>query len=257
MFPKNFRLHLFIWFWLILSFSLVSLFLIFRASGYIINFKAKTIEKTGLIVISSDPKSALLYLNGKFKEKTPCKLDYLRPGLYHIKIEKDGYLPWEKTEKVEAGQYIKEEAILFLKNPEIRDSTSTNLDVELSPKQADVPSDILNSIPNDAQDFSWDKNKDILLYRTEYEIWLYLRKNEDGSENKIIARFSKPIQRVAFYTDYKHILFVTDLQLRIMEIDGGNDTKLLNLNTIEFALQQGGKEIIYKDNDILKIAKVR
>jgi hypothetical protein len=237
----------------ILSFVIISFFLILRASGYVLNLKAKTIEKTGLIVISSDPKGALLYVNGKYKEKTPCTLNYLRPGLYHLKIEKEGYKDWEKTEQVEAGKYIKEEPVLFLEKPIIEEATNeieNNLD---NLNNLEMPKEI----PKEAQDLAWDKNKRKLLYRTESEIWLYFLDKPEKERFKIVARFSKPIKKVVFYPTYSHILFVIENELHIIEISGTNDTKLLDLPSLDFWVTTSGKEIIYKENGGYKKATVR
>lgn len=253
MLPKNLHLHLFIWFWVILSFVIISFFLILRASGYVLNLKAKTIEKTGLIVISSDPKGALLYINGKYKEKTPCTLNYLKPGLYHLKIEKDGYKGWEKTERVEAGKYIKEEPVLFLEKPIIEETTETIEDNSNNVSSPDTP----NEIPKGALDITLDKNKKKLLYRTEFEIWLYFLDKLEKDRFKIVARFSKPIKKVVFYPTYSHILLLIDNELRIIEISGENDTKLLDLPNLNFWVTTSGKEIIYKDDSGYKKAKVR
>jgi hypothetical protein len=253
MLPKNLHLHLFIWFWVILSFVIISFFLILRASGYVLNLKAKTIEKTGLMVISSDPKGALLYVNGKYKEKTPCTLNYLRPGLYYLKIEKDGYKDWEKTEQVEAGKYVKEEPVLFLEKPIIEETTEKIENSLDNLNSIQIPEEI----PKEAQDLASDKNKKKLLYRTEFEIWLYFLDKSEKDRFKIVARFSKPIKKVVFYPTYSHILFVIDNELRIIEISGENDTKLLDLPSLNFWVTNSGKEIIYKDESGYKKAKIR
>lgn len=258
MLPKNFRLHLFIWFWVILSFLFLSILLIAKASGLVFNFKAKTIEKTGLIVVTSNPKNAYLYLNGEYQSQTPAKLEYLLPGLYQIRVEKEGYHTWEKTEKLEAGKYIKEEALLFLKNPEI--STVTNDEAEPlfeQNKEVILSEDILQNLPQGATDFSWDEDKTTLLYRIDGEIWLYFTTAKPEAKNKIVARFSKNIQKVSFFPDYKHILFIIDNELRIIETDGTNNTKLLPIPSLEFAVSNSKDEIYFKDGTQFKKAKVR
>jgi len=258
MLPQKFHLHLFIWFWVILSFLLLSFLLIAKAAGLTFNFKAKILEKTGLLVISSDPKGADLYLDGKFKGKTPYKLEYLTPRLYRITLTKEGYHNWEKTEKIEAGKFIKENALLFLKNPVVTEATDDEAEfLRTPPKEVVVDEDIKKLLPSGSGDFSWDKTKSILLYRTGSEIWLYYRDKPEKERNKIVARFTQDLKKVLFYPDSQHIMFVLNNELRIIETSGTNNTKLLDLPSLDFAVSNSGEQVYFKENNKIKKAKIR
>lgn len=255
MLPKKIYLYSLIWTMTAVSFLLFSAFLILRASGFVINLKAKTLEKTSLIVVNSSPKGALLYINDKFKEKTPSKLAYLKPGYYHLKIEKEGYQAWEKTEILSPSEFIEENAVLFYAEPEIEAAIAS--EIKMVEKKTNVESDeVINQLPQGAADLSWHKNKKILLYKTDYEIWLYFLDKSEKDQHKIVARFLDKVQKVAFFPDFEHILFVVNGKLRIVELDGSNDTKLLDLPSLDF-WPITISEIIYKDGDSFKKAKVR
>lgn len=250
--------HLFIWFWIILSFIVFSGFLIFRVSGYIINFKAKRIEKTAIITISSDPKDASVYLNGKLQGETTAKFTYLRPGLYNFRVEKKGYTVWEKTVRLDPDRFLKEEAVLFLANPTIQDAKPEELDIiSKQPPNVDLNDASLAELPKNIFDIQYNKDKKNLLYRAGNEIWLYFLDNPKSEKNKIIARFSKTLQKVAFYPDAEHILFVIDGKLRIIETTGTNDTQLLDLPSTDFWVSSSGREIFFKDGITVKKAKIR
>lgn len=66
------------------------------AKGYRPSIQNGRLQGTGLIAISSYPKSARVILNDKLTTVTDDKL-YLLPDDYTIKIEKDGFHPWTKT----------------------------------------------------------------------------------------------------------------------------------------------------------------
>ncbi|MCX6806775.1 MAG: PEGA domain-containing protein [Candidatus Berkelbacteria bacterium] len=256
--PKKLLIHLFVWFWVILSFTVIALFLIIVASGYSFNYKAKTIEKTGMIIINSDPKEASVYLNNTFKAKTNVKFSYLVPGLYDIRVEKEGYQTWEKTKKLSGGQAIKEIVTLFYSEPKASEATANEIDQIAKKDSALVANNNFpQDLPQNAKDSSFSKNKKALLYRSDNEIWLYYPDRPEKDRNEIVARFSKNITKVGFLPDYEHIIFIIDKELRIIEFDGTNNLKLANLKEDNFWILDSDREIFYKDNEKIMKLKVR
>ncbi len=109
--------------------------IILYAAGYKINFEdplsGRVIQKTGMIILETEPEGADIYLNGKkqknflnkafFKKnnsiKTPAKIKGLLPQKYEVKIELSGYWPVNKKLDVFSGQITYIEKIkLFKKN---------------------------------------------------------------------------------------------------------------------------------------------
>jgi len=88
------------------------------------------LQKTGILVIASEPKYAKIYLNGELQQDfikklykkddyktTPQKIKNLIPGEYNIKLELDGYWPWEKKLAIWPGQStFAEDVKLFKKD---------------------------------------------------------------------------------------------------------------------------------------------
>ncbi len=71
---------------------------------------------TGILSATSKPKSANVYLNDILETNTNNTLN-LDPGTYHLKITKDGYLPWEKNIQIYPELVYQSDAELFLQNP--------------------------------------------------------------------------------------------------------------------------------------------
>lgn len=123
---KKLLLKIFYYFFI----SLVLLFLagvclgiIFYASGYELNWQAKKIEKTGMLVINSDESGLKLFLDNK--EVTISKSlsasifnsvykISLLPGEYDLEIKKDGRKSYLQKIKVEPELVTKIENILLL-----------------------------------------------------------------------------------------------------------------------------------------------
>lgn len=71
--------------------------LVFYTAGYRWNTKKNKVERNGTLIIDSQPAGAKILLNGvDTQETTPITLQNAAPGQYLIRLEKDGYHPWEK-----------------------------------------------------------------------------------------------------------------------------------------------------------------
>jgi hypothetical protein len=82
------------------------------AKGYRPNLQNHSLSGTGLLNITSYPKSARVIINDKLTTVTDDKL-YLLPGTYTVKIEKDGFHPWIKTLPVKTELVTSADARLF------------------------------------------------------------------------------------------------------------------------------------------------
>ncbi|MGI5826386.1 MAG: PEGA domain-containing protein [Patescibacteria group bacterium] len=110
-------------FFFIVSVVLVGTFLAIKfTQGYRLDFTNKTIKPTGLLVASSVPKGAQVFVNGELKTATDNTVS-LEPGEYEIKIEKDGFLPWQKKLTVEKELVTPADALLFPRVPDLKPLT--------------------------------------------------------------------------------------------------------------------------------------
>jgi len=82
------------------------------AKGYRPNLREGSLQGSGLLNVTSYPKSARVIINDKLTTVTDDKL-YLYPGNYNIKIEKDGFHPWIKTVPLKSELVSNADARLF------------------------------------------------------------------------------------------------------------------------------------------------
>lgn len=100
--------------------------------GYRIDFSAGKagISGTGLLVATSEPNGAQVFINDSLTTATDNTIN-LAPGIYKIKIAKQGYLPWEKTIKVSKEVVSKADALLFPLAPKLESITDDGVEIAM------------------------------------------------------------------------------------------------------------------------------
>ena len=116
----------------LLMISFVSLFIL--GSTYVISILARgyrfslkngfTLNPTGIISAVSRPKGASVYIDDKLVTATDDTLN-LSPGIYTLKINKDGFLPWQKTVTVKPETVYQADIQLFSSVPNLTPITLT------------------------------------------------------------------------------------------------------------------------------------
>jgi hypothetical protein len=119
----------------ILSFFIVASLVIIYAQGYRIKLSwpldlNESLQKTGMLVLKTNPGEAQIYIDNTFGAylsnkltaqeeddytRTPAKIKYLMPGEYKITVKKDGYWTWEKEVTIEPGKQTRLEDIRLFK----------------------------------------------------------------------------------------------------------------------------------------------
>ncbi|MEX2007876.1 MAG: PEGA domain-containing protein, partial [Candidatus Levyibacteriota bacterium] len=105
------------------------------ARGYRFEFGAGKagISGTGLLVATSEPNGAKVFINDHLTTATDSTIN-LPPGTYRIRIVKQGYLPWEKTLKIDKEVVSKADALLFPSAPKLESITDDGVvDAALDP----------------------------------------------------------------------------------------------------------------------------
>lgn len=93
----------------VLLFCIIVPVVLIYATGHTINWRRLSLEKTGSILIDSEPSEATVFLNGEITNetllgilikttpiKTKAKINNLTPGEYTVRLEKEGYWSWEE-----------------------------------------------------------------------------------------------------------------------------------------------------------------
>lgn len=109
-----------------LTFLIVgTVLIILYGKGYRLDFLGgkPTLSGTGLLVTTSEPDSAQVFINGHLTTATDNTLN-LAPGEYTIRIYKEGYFPWEKKLTVQEEVVAKAEARLFPTAPKLESITA-------------------------------------------------------------------------------------------------------------------------------------
>lgn len=111
---------------LIAVFAIALVVLIAYSRGYKINFEDKSIGSTGILVASSYPTGAKIYVDGLLKGATNTNIS-LPPGQYMVEIKREGYSTWKKSIIIKGEVVIKADALLFPINPSLSPITSLGI----------------------------------------------------------------------------------------------------------------------------------
>lgn len=107
----------------LILFLLVAPAVVFYSQGYRIDFQAKKISRTGALFLKVWPKSVQIYLNEKPIKKTDfffgsVLIEDLLPKNYKVRVEKEGYHPWEKDLEIKEKEVVEFKNIFLIpKNP--------------------------------------------------------------------------------------------------------------------------------------------
>ncbi len=98
-------------------------------SGYRISKEQNTstidLRKTGMISAKSIPDGANIYVNGVLKTATNDTIQALDPGIYKLKVVKNGFVPWEKDVEVFPELVTDITAVLVSQSPRLEPLTNT------------------------------------------------------------------------------------------------------------------------------------
>ena len=93
------------------------------ARGYRLDYINKKVVPTGILIASSTPDGAKIFINGVFRGATNQNIS-LSPGTYTVEISKDGYTSY-KNQVIIRGEVVSQaNATLFPLNPSLTPLTS-------------------------------------------------------------------------------------------------------------------------------------
>lgn len=128
-----------IYFVFLFIFLITTPLILLYTAGFRYNIQKGRVQKTGIIIVSTAPRKAQIFLNDKFYElkSTPAEIKNILPGDYEIKIQKEGYHSWSKKLPVyENTTTFAEKIILWLNTkPTIINSSEAKLWTLSSDKQ--------------------------------------------------------------------------------------------------------------------------
>lgn len=89
------------------------------AQGYALDRQSGRLEKTGMILIKSQPDGAKIFVDGKLTSATNATLATLKPGRHQVHLEKEGYVPWRKNIPVQIALVTEINAVLVPLTPKL------------------------------------------------------------------------------------------------------------------------------------------
>lgn len=111
------------------SLSLITAVTVLYSEGWRFNTKNKVLQKTGMLAIRSTPEGAKVYLNEKTATATNDTIPSLTPGMYEIKVEKEGFEVWKKDIEIFPELVTDITAILVSQSPRIEPLTNTGVKI--------------------------------------------------------------------------------------------------------------------------------
>ncbi len=134
-------------FFVLIFIILVPLVLIY-ATGHTINWRRFSLEKTGTVLVNSEPSGATIYIDGKTIEdplsqffnpesslKTQARVKDLLPGQHSLRLELNGYWPWENTFNLAPGEAVNfGTVILYSQSKPEKINNAKNNSTSISPQ---------------------------------------------------------------------------------------------------------------------------
>lgn len=125
-----------------------TVFAIKFAKGYRPSIKTKALQGTGLLAANSYPRGASVFINDKLTTATDDTLN-LPPDDYKVRVQKDGYIPWEKILQVEAELVTQTNTRLF---PSVPTLTPVTFSGAINPLPAPDGQKIVFAVQNATAD---------------------------------------------------------------------------------------------------------
>jgi hypothetical protein len=194
------RHYLFLFF--VLLFCIITPAISLYASGYKIN-KGFKLQKTGILIIDSEPADAKIYIDNKVQQTflnkilqqnkgfttTPEKIKNILPGEYKVRVEKENYWPWEKKLTIKSGETTFAEDIrLFKKDLPVISQNGDFLDAEIY-----LIDDKLITIKDDKITFQDKEEEKIITYSKTPETNNKIKISPRG-EKAIIGKYIYNLQ---------------------------------------------------------------
>lgn len=189
-------------------FLIVLVLVIAYARGYRFDIQNKSLNSTGIIAITSYPKTAKIYINNQFKGVTDANFT-LPSGNYQVEIKKDGYTNWKKSIKLKGELVVNIDALLYPINPSL--SPLTNLG-------------IIKAIPLESS------NKIIIFSQSGIHLFEAIKKP---------LSFFPPLKTIA-----KIELFPKDIDLSKATVDISPDLKQAIIDNYLISLEEENQSII-------------
>lgn len=235
----------------VIIFLITAPIIVLYTSGYRYNLSNGRIQKTGIIIISSIPKKADIYLNGKKVENkfTPAEIKNVLPGDYEIVLSKEGYHNWQKKLPVyENFTTFAEKVNLWKFASSTQLSNSTILDWQISNDGNSIVLEdssglisifdlndntfsAIETIPANSilEDISWSKDNRKVLIKYAKDSTNHLIVSYDINSNKAQNIVNKNYTDIKWSLENDNIIYAKN-ESGLWQIDTTNNSSKLIIN---------------------------
>lgn len=204
---------------------------------------------TGLLVVSSDPDGAQVFINDHLTTATDNTIN-LSPATYEVKIFKEGYFPWKKKIKIQKEVVAKAEALLLPTAPNLENITASGVE---NPVMDPSMTKIAYTVSSQTN----KKNGVYILDMTARPV-LTLQSASTQIANDTTDVFSKAV--LTWSPDGKELLATTSSSLNnetvyLLSASGFNESPKDITTTVEFVKSSWEKEKLEKETSRLNTLK--
>lgn len=181
----------------------ITLLIILFARGYRFNLETKSLKSQGILVANSFPNGSQIYVNDKFSSLTPDTL-YLKPGNYTVRLQKEGYIPWQKPYAIRGEVVSRTDALLFSTNPSLTPLTRQGvINPLLSPSKSGV---VYLALPDESDAQSVENGGVFMSKISSQTLSLFRQSSLLISFNKLPYGFVPEKTTFIFSPDEKNVL---------------------------------------------------
>lgn len=118
--------------------------IVLYTAGYRYSFAHHRILQTGLLLVETVPRGAHIFLDKQqMRERTPAVVDEVLPGTHILRLQKEGFLPWQKDVEVRSRETtFWKDVVLFADAP----SVLTRLTQDPRARQTEPDAHVLETI---------------------------------------------------------------------------------------------------------------
>ena len=129
-----------------------------QAEKTIVNENTEQINDTGILIVTSSPDNAQVYIDGQLNGNTPSTLYNFPVGKHDLIVKKEGYMDFEKSVTITAGRTEEQYASLIPAKTAAKENKSIEEEV---PENISKPIATLNRINLSAFFMYYDFDKEI------------------------------------------------------------------------------------------------
>jgi len=203
---------------LLVVFLITAPLTVFYSLGWRFDWETKKFVQTGSFYFKVWPKTAQIYLNGNFEEKTDLFfgsvfIENLQPKNYEIEIKREGFHSWKKTLEIKKRQVTESKNIVLIpENPRFTIIAKGVKDFSFSSDEKKIILEEMGITDSESQ--SWT----LKLFETEKNVKSHLINEQDILLTHPDLKESKEkVQLIdlQFSPDSKKILLKTEIKKEI------------------------------------------